>query len=257
MDDERFPSRAVAEAVVGGCIERFYNLQWRHSHLDCTGPVECESKAQLAALAACQTVHKTGRIDFRLRGGSRNFGPRMRSHAPVRPSASLVAGLLLASCAPSRAPSRAEARAPGPASRKPEPTGAAPKLASDATGSCRLRLGTPSGRSAMANEALAAAGPPLLAALCACPLPAAGARLVVRVLPERGEVQVEAPDADDGDALETCLAPRLGSGVFAPYRLGSDCIDCGPRRYGVLRGGSVPTPGAPAAVVVLPLEIRP
>ena len=39
-------------ASIADYIERFYNPQRRHSHLDYISPIEFELKAQVAALAA-------------------------------------------------------------------------------------------------------------------------------------------------------------------------------------------------------------
>ena len=51
-DDESYPTRNAAEDAIGAYIERFYNLERLHSHLDYVSPVEFELKAQIAALAA-------------------------------------------------------------------------------------------------------------------------------------------------------------------------------------------------------------
>jgi transposase InsO family protein len=51
-DDESYPTRNAAEDSSGAYIERFYNLERLHSHLDYVSPVEFELKAQIAALAA-------------------------------------------------------------------------------------------------------------------------------------------------------------------------------------------------------------
>ena len=52
VDHEHYPSRAVAAASIGDYVERFYNVQRRHSYLDYVSPIEFELKAQVAALAA-------------------------------------------------------------------------------------------------------------------------------------------------------------------------------------------------------------
>ena len=51
-DNESYPSRDAAEDSIGAYIERFYNLERLHSHLDYVSPIEFELKAQVAALAA-------------------------------------------------------------------------------------------------------------------------------------------------------------------------------------------------------------
>ena len=39
-DIERFESRAQATATIGDYIDKFYNLQRRHSTIDCKSPIE-------------------------------------------------------------------------------------------------------------------------------------------------------------------------------------------------------------------------
>jgi transposase InsO family protein len=51
-DDERYPTRRAAEASIGDYIERFYNVERLHSHLDYVSPIEFELRAQVAAIAA-------------------------------------------------------------------------------------------------------------------------------------------------------------------------------------------------------------
>ena len=63
VDDERFPTRGTAKAVIGEYIEQFYTLQRRHSHVDYTSPVEFQFKAPLAALGVeSDRPRKRGRI---------------------------------------------------------------------------------------------------------------------------------------------------------------------------------------------------
>jgi len=52
VDDERYSSREAAEASIGDYIDRFYNVERLHSHLDYVSPIEFELKAQVAAIAA-------------------------------------------------------------------------------------------------------------------------------------------------------------------------------------------------------------
>lgn len=47
-----YATRDAAIASIADYIERFYNPQRRHSHLDYISPIEFELKAQVAALAA-------------------------------------------------------------------------------------------------------------------------------------------------------------------------------------------------------------
>jgi transposase InsO family protein len=52
VDDERYLTRAAAERSIGEYIERFYNVERLHSHLDYISPVEFELRAQVTAAAA-------------------------------------------------------------------------------------------------------------------------------------------------------------------------------------------------------------
>ncbi len=52
VDDEHYPTRAVATRSVGEYIDGFYNPERRHSTLEYVNPMEYELKAQLAAAAA-------------------------------------------------------------------------------------------------------------------------------------------------------------------------------------------------------------
>jgi len=52
VDDERHASRAAAETSVREHIEKFYNVERLHSHLDYVSPIEFELKARVAAFAA-------------------------------------------------------------------------------------------------------------------------------------------------------------------------------------------------------------
>jgi putative transposase len=49
---DRSPTRAAAETSIGDSIERFDNVQRRHSHLDELRPLELKGKAHVASLAA-------------------------------------------------------------------------------------------------------------------------------------------------------------------------------------------------------------
>ena len=52
VDDERYATRHAAETSIGDYIERFYNVERLHSHLDYVSPIEFELKARVAAIAA-------------------------------------------------------------------------------------------------------------------------------------------------------------------------------------------------------------
>jgi transposase InsO family protein len=52
VDEERYASRAAAETSIREYIEKFYNVEMLHSHLDYVSPIEFELKARVAAFAA-------------------------------------------------------------------------------------------------------------------------------------------------------------------------------------------------------------
>ncbi len=89
---------------------------------------------------------------------------------------------------------------------------------------------------------------PSYVALCACMEPGATAAIQVTAHPDDGTSHVTVADP----ALQSCVDAELGDGRFAPFHLGSDCIDCGPKYYGVLPGSSPPKP--PSASVTLALS---
>lgn len=52
VDDERYPTLRAAEASIGDYIDRFYNVERLHSHLDYVSPIEFELKEHVSAVAA-------------------------------------------------------------------------------------------------------------------------------------------------------------------------------------------------------------
>jgi transposase InsO family protein len=52
LDNQIYPSRSTAGAIIADYIENFYNPQRRHSHLGYVSPIEFELRAQSAAFAA-------------------------------------------------------------------------------------------------------------------------------------------------------------------------------------------------------------
>jgi hypothetical protein len=74
----------------------------------------------------------------------------------------------------------------------------------------------------------------VVAAACRCVRPGEDARVVAQIDVTAGQVVADAPDAPD---VARCLE-QITLPAFEPWSAGgaSDCIDCGPRRYGVFRG---------------------
>lgn len=52
VDHERYSTAEAAERSIGDYIEKFYNVERLHSHLDYVSPIEFELKMHLAAIAA-------------------------------------------------------------------------------------------------------------------------------------------------------------------------------------------------------------
>lgn len=52
VDDETYRTRRAAESSIGDYIERFYNAERLHSHIDYVSPIEFELKMKLGEIAA-------------------------------------------------------------------------------------------------------------------------------------------------------------------------------------------------------------
>jgi hypothetical protein len=100
------------------------------------------------------------------------------------------------------------------------------------------RVEFPSVRSVIVvpGEVLGRAMAPVVRAACACSRSGATVRLTTVIVPEDGTVT--ATVAGD-ERVDACLQQRL-VGRFEPFALGTDCIECGPKRYGVFRGADPP-----------------
>lgn len=81
---------------------------------------------------------------------------------------------------------------------------------------------------------------PAVSALCACTQAGSHHAVTIELEPSLGSVA--ARSNDDDLALDACLAARLGPNLYPPTEITSDCIDCGPRRYGVFGGPPPPPP---------------
>lgn len=130
-------------------------------------------------------------------------------------------------------------------------------LASDDPGECSLawsphRLGA--SVVTIPPETASQMMAPVLAALCACTKPGSEHSIVIDFEPGRG--RAVAHDSFGDAALDRCLEPRLGDQAYAAFELGSDCIDCGPRRYGVFGPASqAPLASPPGARIRMPLQV--
>lgn len=86
----------------------------------------------------------------------------------------------------------------------------------------------------LARGQLAAALAPAIHAACVCSRPGERVHVDVVILPEAGRAIATAPDDEPTNA---CMQ-QASNGAFTPFEIGSDCIDCGPKAYGILRGAA-------------------
>lgn len=87
---------------------------------------------------------------------------------------------------------------------------------------------------------------PVSDAVCRCTRPGDRLGVTLRIMPERGEVSMDAPDHPAVAACLTSLSPAS----FAAFTVGSDCVDCGPHPLDPSR-----PPVTPSATVVYPLLV--
>jgi hypothetical protein len=178
------------------------------------------------------------------------------------PGVAVLLALLASGCgAALRAPSD-EARSQRMVEATPEPVQAAPEalIAFEPAGDeCAVRL--PRGRSGgvltaeTVDRIHESAEGPLSFALCGCVRPELGVVDVrTTVLPELGEVR-----AWTGyEPLDGCLREALTLAGFRPWRLQSDCIDCGPKRMRWPPGLVITSPNEPPPehAVTFPIQFR-
>ena len=165
-----------------------------------------------------------------------------------------IVGVLASGCAaePARWPTEQEglplimlSAAPVAAAEAPPRT---PTTPLDAEACRSLRIAPAAARHGIVGpeaveRAFSGAAPALREAVCACPPRQDEAWLLVTSTPDRGAITARGREPDA--PIDACLAARLRGVTLPRWHLGSDCIGCGPRRFGVLRG-SPPVDGVPA-----------
>lgn len=93
---------------------------------------------------------------------------------------------------------------------------------------------------------------PVIEAVCACTAPGERVTIVARLRFAQGRAVVSAPDSE---MIDQCLSHTNPSFPPSMMDMGSDCIDCGPRQYGVLRGSNPTPPPNKGIEVVFGFEI--
>ncbi len=93
---------------------------------------------------------------------------------------------------------------------------------------------------------------PVVHAACSCTRSGDRLHVTSHITFDAGMVSAVAPD---DAAVDACLQKTL-EGHFAPaFAIGSDCIDCGPKRYPVFRGSTSPAAPSPRTRVVYPFTL--
>jgi hypothetical protein len=154
-------------------------------------------------------------------------------------------------CATQRSPSSSVAPAAAPATT-PAPTasiGASIAAHRSDARNCAASLPIPSvqGSLALPPALVRSSLEPSYVALCACMDPGASSSVHITVKPDDGSSLV----AVDDPALQSCVDAELGDGRFPPFHVGSDCIDCGPKHYGVFSGSAPPKPPSSSVTFAL------
>jgi hypothetical protein len=60
VDHEHYAARYEAKLSSGDCIDNFYNVERRHSHLDYLSPIELELRSKISRAWHSQAVHGVG-----------------------------------------------------------------------------------------------------------------------------------------------------------------------------------------------------
>jgi hypothetical protein len=94
------------------------------------------------------------------------------------------------------------------------------------------------------GETMTRALMPVVHAACACTRSGERVRLTAVITPEAGLVTAV---AHDNAAADACVQRTLVGHFAPPFALGTDCIDCGPKRYAIFHGAPAPAPPKPAA----------
>jgi hypothetical protein len=88
---------------------------------------------------------------------------------------------------------------------------------------------------------------PVVRAACSCTRPGERLRLTAVIRPEAGVVHAT---AEDDAAADRCVQATLEGHFAPPFEIGSDCIDCGPKRFPGLRGSTPPAPREPSRITI-------
>lgn len=82
---------------------------------------------------------------------------------------------------------------------------------------------------------------PVVRAACACSRSGDRVRLTAVIVPEAGAVTAVA----EGEAVNACIQRTIDGRFDPPFEIGTDCIECGPKRFPIFRGSAAPRPTKP------------
>ena len=140
--------------------------------------------------------------------------------------------LTLAACAASAPPPPSPS--PPPSLSPPPP----PPLAAISDPACELlQLPSPRGTLSIPDATFAPASAVVVRAVCSCTRSGQSTHLTATFAPSEGTAVAHAGDP----AIDACLQ-NTPIDHYPTFDLGSDCIDCGPKRFGIFRDSPPPPP---------------
>jgi len=119
----------------------------------------------------------------------------------------------------------------------PSPPPIQPRVAVDDPACDAMRIPSPHGLLNIPDSVFWPAAAPMIHAVCTCTRHGESTHVSATFTPREGTVVAHAGMPD----IDACLQNATIS-HYPPFELGSDCIDCGPRRYGIFRGEPPPEP---------------
>lgn len=150
---------------------------------------------------------------------------------------------LVAACASASTPTTSEHPAASASASAPP---SAPHYSPVDIDACVAGVHVPAARGTLdiPPSVLESALRPTMRALCTCVPGAREVDFTATLVPDEGRTLRVTTDAD----LQACVDGALGAERFPAFALGSDCIDCGPKHYGVF--GGTPPPKEPSKLTI-------